>query len=837
MSLRLEGRIGTGLGALDTGIVDIAIRSGPEGPLVYTFSGRNGGISAWRLSDPGALVAVDQVVFPAQISGISGGGFLALEAGALPDTGARLVFGAGGGLAGYALDPAGGLAGPVHLPAVPAGATVAALAGGVLFLADATGGTLTAHAPQAGGGLTALAANAVPEGAVAALRPVFLGGTAHLLLAGQGNQGVTSYRIDSATGALAEAGHLGAAHGLGVQAPTAMQLVQAHGETWVLLAAAGSSSISVMRLGTDGALFATDHVLDTLHTRFGAVQALEVVQVGAHVFVLAGGGDHGLSLFTLLPGGRLLHLQSIADAPGLGLHNVAAIAAAQSGDRLHVFASSQRDAGLSHFSLSIASLGEVIEGSATHAQWISGTTGDDILRAGADRDTLSGGAGDDILIAGPGETWMRGGPGADVFVMRAGSGTTRVLDYERGIDRLDLSDWFMLRDPGQLRIFSVASGARVEFRDEVLIIAAADHAPLTLADLFPQGFPWPDRMLVGVSETPLAEAQTGLRLIGGPGDDTLRGGPGDDWLEVHTGNNRLIGGHGDDRLIGGLGHDTLFGGPGNDTLIAGAGDNLLNGRADDDLLIGGPGNDTLRGGPGSDTLDASAGGDNVLNGGIGHDLLIGGPGNDTLRGLAGRDTLDASAGGDNLLDGGLGNDLLIGGSGNDTLLGGPGHDTLDASAGGDNLLEGGGGADLLIGGSGRDTLLGGPGHDTLRAGAGDTLLNGGSGNDRLIGGPGNDTLIGGLGNDRLTGGPGADTFIFARNHGRNTITDFTPQEGDRLLLRAGLWQGELDAEAVVARFAAPDAAGDVLFLFDGGEELILRGYGTLTGLADYIDIG
>jgi serralysin len=51
-------------------------------------------------------------------------------------------------------------------------------------------------------------------------------------------------------------------------------------------------------------------------------------------------------------------------------------------------------------------------------------------------------------------------------------------------------------------------------------------------------------------------------------------------------------------------------------------------------------------------------------------------------------------------------------------------------------------------------------------------LFGKGGDDILSGKGGNDILDGGTGNDKLTGGEGSDTFVFAKNSGKDVITDF-----------------------------------------------------------------
>ena len=90
-------------------------------------------------------------------------------------------------------------------------------------------------------------------------------------------------------------------------------------------------------------------------------------------------------------------------------------------------------------------------------------------------------------------------------------------------------------------------------------------------------------------------------------------------------------------------------------------------------------------------------------------------------------------------------------------------------------------------GSIQGKVLLGPGNDTFRdIGNGSSgSVFGGNGDDRLIGGRHNDSLHGGNGDNTLTGGPGADRFFFAAAlNGSNvdTITDFTPAQGDRMVL-------------------------------------------------------
>ena len=197
---------------------------------------------------------------------------------------------------------------------------------------------------------------------------------------------------------------------------------------------------------------------------------------------------------------------------------------------------------------------------------------------------------------------------------------------------------------------------------------------------------------------------------------------------------------------------------------------------------------------------------NIVLGLDGNDNLIGSPNNDFLYGGAGNDSLSGGNGNDTL-DGGDGNDTLSGGGGDDRLDGGDGNDTL-SGGGGDDRLDGGDGNDALSGDSGNDILLGGTGNDTLDGGDGDDRLDGGEGDDTLVGGGGHNTLIGGAGNDSLYGGSWvSDTYIFAKGHGRDTVSDYAESAAQTDTLR---FEGASSADVAFSR---------------SGNNLVVKAYG------------
>lgn len=636
-----------------------------------------------------------------------------------------------------------------------------------------------------------------------------VGGQTFLFTLGSGRETGLSAWMVNRNGTLSAKESVGPENGLWISDPTGVEAVTLNGATFLIVTAAGSGSISVLRVGPGGTMTPTDHVLDDLNTRFAGATALEVVSHGGNVWVLAGGADDGITMWPLLPDGRLLSVGTLVDTDAMGLGNVASIVARVSGGMLDIFVSSANEKGVTHVRAALP---------------------DGVVRtAPADGAAAVGTAKGDVILDGPGVDRLTGGAGADVFVLRADGRPDTITDFQLGLDRIDISSWGLIRDLSQLQITRTGDGFRVVYGKEVLNVISADGKPidpsrLTLADLvdgtrIPPVLPErpPSQEMPPPPLKPVTGGHGHDRLIGTPGNDTIFGGRGNDTLIGLDGHDYLDGGEGDDLLEGGGGNDTLIGGPGNDTLDGGAGNDVLNGGPGDDVLFGGDGNDLLIGGPGNDTLYGGAGndtlqggkGDDVMYGGEGHDILRGGAGHDLMFGGAGNDTLYGGAGNDTLF-GGAGNDLMFGGAGHDELRGGPGSDTLHGGAGndtlyggngsdflyggrGNDLLFGGAGNDWLEGGEGNDRLVGGPGNDTLHGGPGNDTLEGGSGNDVLFGGRGNDILHGGHGSDTMTGGPGADIFVFRTRAdspagaGRDTITDF--QRGEDKIDLSALLKG------------------------------------------------
>lgn len=690
--------------------------------------------------------------------------------------------------------------------------------GGVTYLAaakgDAAGFTIFSVSGSTPTEVTHVADTATSYAlAIAALATVTVAGRTFILAGSATENGVTSYELLSG-GQVALRASLGVNELVPLQGVTSLRTAAVAGQDYVVAGSTINSGLTVLAVAADGTLTATDHLVDDLSTRFAGVTALSSLTVGGRSFIVAGGTDNGVSLFTLLPGGRLLHLQSMADSAATTLGAPSAISMAQVGTDTQVFVTSGTETGLTMYRIDIAALGLTL---ASGVASLTGGSGNDLLVLTGGDGVASGGAGSDILGDGAGNDELRGGAGNDLFVLTADGRADTILDFEPGRDRIDLSLLPFLRAPRQLVFTPINGGIVIQYGMELLTVLTADGSSLTPAD-------FPAAMLLPVTRYTLAPGPGGgsatapLLRQGTPGNDSLTGTPGSDFLNGMAGNDLFAASAGADHFDGGTGFDTVsyaglsaagidLGNPqanwgsalghdyvGVEGFIGSDFADAIRLDAGDNHLDGGGGNDTLDGGDGNDTIYGGSG-DNMVFGQGGNDRIDGGAGIDRVNGGDGDDRIDLQ-GGDDIALGGSGNDMLSGGDGSDLLTGDDGDDSVD----------GGSGDDLLVAGDGNDTLQGGDGADRIHGGSGDNLIDGGAdadlllghgGNDTILGGSGADTLIGGAGNDSLTGGAGADAFVFEafRPGERDIVTDFTGGTDH-------LWLRDVAGASDAARFAA-----------------------------------
>lgn len=871
-----------------SGISDLELVERDGRVLLYSATRAGGGVLALELD--GAMGLVDQELIA---PGANLPADAEIERVVINGAPHLIVSGANqAGVQAYAIAADGSLAAPMQLPGSLSGALAAqsvVQVGDTTYFYAARMGESTIHtyAIAANGSMT-LVGSRVLDGPhtgidIAALTPVTVGGNRFLVSLSLEADVVRAFPV-AANGALGLPQMIGAPQGLGIADPSAVKVVEMAGATYLLVASAGSSSVSVIALGADGSMQVADHVIDTLDTRFQGVQALATAQIGDRVFVIAGGGDDGLTVMTLTPEGRLLVCGQMLQAPGLALDNITAMTARVTGGMIELFVSGE-GTGITRLQIDPGTL-TPIQAGGPEAAVLSGTTGADMILGGDGDEVVQGGAGADILGDGAGCDTLYGGADADLFVLSADGARDRIADFQLGIDRIDLSAWGRIHSLAALEITATATGALITWGDEVLELVTPNGLPL-----LPGSFQLSD--FVGLWHAPPVAPELPNTIHGTNQPDVLTGTEADEFFILSAGADTILGGGGFDCIVlsgatAGVrisldspnrntgiatGHsyvsiEGIIGSEFSDNLTGNAADNRIEGRDGNDRLVGGDGADSLFGGTGSDTLLGGAGGD-VLDGGAGRDRAsyretaaglvadLGLPSQNTgdaagdryagiedLEGTALNDTLggDGQANvlygldGNDRIEGRLGNDSLYGNEGDDTLSGGEGADRIDGGSGFDiasfetattalriDLMS----ADLTLGEAVGDQFVSIEGF--LLSGLADSFAGtdlvdriwGGAGNDTLTGRGGADWLSGGAGNDLLYGGEGDDTLMGGAGADR-----LEGGLGRDLASYADAAQG-LRVDMASAAQNTGDARGDVLV---GIEDLAGSGFGdTLAG--------
>ena len=643
-------------------ITDLDIITTGGTPLLFSTTRFDGVLSGWSID--GALTAVSELAFE---GGDLPGGTASIM---VLDIGADTGFLTGGGSGGLLQTGTVGTNGIFGLPNILPPGMAGFQYGEAVQLADGTQAMYGALAGTAG--ITridfdtaghfldsSLIANdpgtAVTD--ITAIATTVIAGQSFVLTASGADNLVTTWAVDT-NGALIARDTMGIDDGLWINAPTSMGVATVGGVNYVVLGAAGSGTLSVMEIGSDGSMILRDHLLDDLTTRFGGVTSIEIVTHDGMTYVIAGGADDGITVFALLEGGHLVKRATIADSTEMGLDNVSAIAARGTGDGLDIYIASSSEAGLTQLRFDKGPTG--VTATATLAGGLlAGTAGDDILQGHDGADVITAGAGDDIIRDGAGSDMMTGSDGADLFLLSADGATDTITDFTLGEDQIDLSLWGFLRDISQLTISTRSDGMEIRYGEELLVVQSADgemidYRLLTNEDVL-GGARIPDQVAPGyagpatptpdltpdqpdipqvdhgdhfdirdglavIADSNAADLRSALGQGGTPGDMGQPGGSGTHVMIGTNSGQTMTGGDGADMMLGRGWHDILSGGDGADILLGGGGN---------DRLSGDNGHDSLNGGAGADRLDGGAG-DDVLSGGAGADMFVFNGGHDRI---------------------------------------------------------------------------------------------------------------------------------------------------------------------------------------------------------------
>jgi len=609
--------------------------------------------------------------------------------------------------------------------------------------------------------------------AITAMDSVTLGGRT-LLVVASGTVDALSVLELGADGGLRSVSAFGPGDVLPVDRLSALEIVTVGTKTFVLAGAFGTGSITVLDLAADGQLSFVDQVNDTRDTRFGGLSALDVVSLpgtdGAHVFVAASGNDGGLSLFQLLPDGKLIHRETMVHDTGTELDGVTALRFAGDGPHPEIIAIDSRDPGLSRIRLDPGELGR-------SGTFTTGSDARDVLIASGTGAALSAAGGDDVLVDGDGADTLTGGGGADLFVLSRDGMTDTVTDFDPAADRIDLSVFDFL---GGMHEISVTRNAGrdliLRWSDETLILQGADGRDLSAADV-ESALIFDTGRVIQHERLPMLGAPGNDVFVWAQGPDTIDGGSGYDRIDYADSPTGVIVDLTDPtRNAGGAESDWLSdieavsGSRLNDRITGDEAANTLWGIDGDDFLDGGAGADWLLPGLGQDTVEGGAGTDMVSYLDLARNVSV-----DLGAGRATKGAVVDTIGGIENVTGSIYADVLRGDAGANRLRGMGDYDWIIGSAGADTI-EGGNGRDMisyvysdvavtvnLASGRGMAGQALGDVYDSIERVTGSIyadLIYGGAADEDIRGLGSYDWFIGSPGKDRFDGGSGYDTVAY-----------------------------------------------------------------------------
>lgn len=607
-------------------------------------------------------------------------------------------------------------------------------------------------------------------GGVTAMDSVWLGGRQVMVTISMAENGLSVFELTGG-GQLNTLSSFGVDEQLPVDRPCAVTLVELNGRVFVLLAAFGTSSLTVLALDDTGVLRFVDQVLDTSDTRFDDVLAMDVVTVNGQVLVAVAGGDGGVSVYQVLPGGRLVHRDTLVDTDQTALNGIRQLQFVQLGDRVELFALSTRDAGLTRLLLEVGPAG--IAGEELY-----GTGGNDVLTAGPGGVRLRARNGEDVLIDGAGRDTLYGGEDADLFVFQADGQADTIADFDPAEDRIDLSGFALLHEAADLWITRTGTGAVLRWGQETLHLLRAGGGAIEAAELTSPLLFDSDRVIMP-DPLPMTGETGNDSFAWSSQPDTIDGGAGYDTMSYALAPQRVQVDLTDNGRNGGAAAGDLLR---NIEAVTGTRyDDVLTGDGAANALTGLQGRDTLNGGAGSDWFTPGAGSD-VVQGGSGVDMVsyfdlsqAVGVNLATGRAVSGGET-DMLSSIENAT-GSIHGDVIQGDAGANRLRGIGGYDWFVGSDGSD-FYDGGTGRDMIsyvLSPTGVTVNLG-TGRGSAGQAAGDTYSNmerftgsvhadlafGSDGADDFRGLGGYDWFVGsGGGKDRYDGGSGLDTVAYS----------------------------------------------------------------------------
>lgn len=147
-----------------------------------------------------------------------------------------------------------------------------------------------------------------------------------------------------------------------------------------------------------------------------------------------------------------------------------------------IYFTTSSDGVIVDLELGLGSGGDAEGDSYIDVESVMGSAFDDEIIGGLGFNNLSGRDGDDFLNGGAGSDILYGGAGADTFKIGDGDGKERVRDFENGVDKFDVGEFYT---PGEAveAAFTFGSGWAINFGGgDVLIVEGSSLAEVSIDD-------------------------------------------------------------------------------------------------------------------------------------------------------------------------------------------------------------------------------------------------------------------------------------------------------------------------------------------------------------------
>ena len=178
-----------------------------------------------------------------------------------------------------------------------------------------------------------------------------IGGTTYLFVAGFFDDGVSVFSV-AADGTLTNVDNVTDGGTLELDGAVGVTTAVVAGTTYLFVAGAGDSGVSVFSVAADGTLTNVDNVTDDATLELDGAFAVTTAVVGGTTYLfVAGFDDDGVSVFSVAADGTLTNVDNVTDDGALELDGAIVVTTAVVGGTTYLFVTGQVDDGVSVFSV------------------------------------------------------------------------------------------------------------------------------------------------------------------------------------------------------------------------------------------------------------------------------------------------------------------------------------------------------------------------------------------------------------------------------------------------------------------------------------------------------